>query len=472
MRLGRTLDVLTGWLRGGIERLESRNEREFLPAALEVLETPPSPTGRIVAITIGSVFVIAFVWAIFGQVDELASAPGRILPEGRTKVVQATDGGVVRGIHVADGDRVAEGQVLIELDATATGADLQQLTHDELQARLDVLRLTALRLSGYGGAHRPTAPQDARPEDIAQAHAALRAQADQQQAKLAGIDQQIAEKRAEMEESGAQTAKIAASVPTLQEKARLHSRLRDQGFGTSFAFLDAKQQLSDAQNDLLVWRAKSSQARAATQALQRQRAEAVSGFANSVLTDLSKAQDRLAEMTQGLTKAKQKSSNTQLRAPTSGVVEDLSVHTVGAVVSTGQRLLMVVPDTRHMMVEAKLANRDVGFIHAGQLVALKVETFDFTRYGLLRGKVLAVSRDAVSDGSADETGTTPRPSTESPTYRAQISLDRGDMTVDGSQDPLLPGMAVIAEIRTGRRSILDYLLSPLAKKSHDAMHER
>ena len=471
--------LFTNVLRKGVERFDDKNEREFLPAALEILETPPSPTGRLLAFIIGAFFVIAVLWSFFGKVDVLATAPGRILPAGKIKVVQPLDPGMVKAIYVQEGDHVKAGQVLVELDPTLAVADREKMTHDLMGAELDVARLTALKpMAETGAAPGPlVAPPDATPDEVEQARAALRAQVDQQAAKLAGLDEQIAEKRAEGGEVTASIAKTNAGMPILEEKARLHQRLHDQGFGTSFAYLDAKEAVSDAHRDLDVYAQRGDQAKASAASLQRQRAQAVSEFAAGVLSDLSKALEKQNETSQDLVKAKEKSIETSIRSPIDGVVEEMAVHTIGGVVTPAERLMIVVPDSQQLVVEAQLPNRDVGFVHVGQDAAVKVETFNFTRYGLIRGKVLSISRDAVAssdrrtdDGAPEAPTASPTPA--SPTYTARISLDRSSMTVDGAVRPLQPGMTVTAEVKTGRRTIIDYLLSPLARKTNEALHER
>ena len=463
---------VTDLLRRGVARFDPKDEREFLPAALEVLETPPSPAGRAMAILIGVFFVIALAWAFLGKLDVLATAPGRLLPSGKVKVIQPLDPGVVRAIHVQDGDHVRAGQLLIELDPTEAGADRDRLAQDLAQTQLEVARLNALKpMAETGRAPGPLiAPADAKSDDVEQARGALRAQIDQQAAKIAGLDQQIAEKRAEEQEVAATIAKLNASLPMMEEKERLHRSLREQGYGTSFALLDAQQQLSEARRDLTVEAARQAQAHAAAAALERDKAQAASEFAAGVLADLAKAEEKQNELTQDLVKAQQKSTATQMRAPIDGVVEELAVHTVGGVVTPAERLMILVPDSQQLIVEAQLANRDVGFV--------QVETFNFTRYGLIPGKVIDVSRDAVApadrlaeDAGGAPTGTAP-PQPGSPTYTARIALSRSTMMVDGQERALIPGMAITAEVRTGRRTIIDYLLSPLARKGNEALHER
>jgi hemolysin D len=468
--------------RGPLGRLlpqfDGGHDRDFLPAALEVLETPPSPTARLTAGVIVVFFAAAMGWAVFGRVDVIATAPGRVLPQGKVKVVQPLDAGVVRAIHVQDGDRVRAGQLLIELDPTQPAADRDSLARDLAHAALDVARLTALKpLAEHGGPPGPFAtPDGASTEETAEARAALRAQADGYAARLAAIDQQVAQKGAEAAEAEASLAKVNASIPLLAEKARMRRELQAKGYGTTFALLDAEQALSDARHELEVLARRQEQARAAGAALERQRDEAHSQFASSVLSDLAKAEERRNELSQGLVKAGAKASEAELRAPTDGVVEQLAVHTVGAVVTPAQRLMMLVPDSQALVVEAEIADRDVGFVRPGARVQIKVETFNFTRYGLLPGRVLRVSHNIVAtdtrglgDGGQDPMAQrTARP----PGYVAEIALDAQSLLVDGARRPLRPGMAVTAEIKTGRRSIIDYLLSPLARRTQEALHER
>ncbi len=453
-----------------IARFEKRDEREFLPAALEVLQTPPSPVARLLGGSIIAFFVIATAWACFGKVDILATAPGRLLPRGEVKVIQSLDPGVVTAIHVQNGDRVKAGQVLVELDPTDTTADRDSLEHDLMQAQLDVARLTALKrtaLTGRGPAPF-VAPPGAAPGDIAAARAALASQADTQFARLASIDQQISQKRAEADEVVSQTAKLKAVLPMLEEKQRVHAQLRAKGFGTTLAYLDAEQQLTSTQHDLMGQADRAAQARAARIALERQRDQTVSQFASAVLDELAKAEQRQSEGRQALVKARLKVTNTRLRSPIDGGVEALAVNTVGGVVTPAQRLMTIVPDNRQLVVEAQLENRDVGFVRAGQRAEVKVETFNFTRYGVVPGRVLSVSRDAVVDAPLPDQ----RAPAGSPRYIARIALDAGSLMVDGSREPLQPGMAVTAEIKTGQRTIIDYLLSPIARRTRESLHER
>jgi hemolysin D len=469
-------------IEGIVGSFERKDEREFLPAALEVMETPASPIGRLLAVVIIAFFIAAVIWAFVGSVDILATAQGRIMPAGDVKVIEPLDPGTVRAIHVQDGDHVRRGQLLIELDPTQPMADRDRLSQDLVQASLDVARLTALKRGFTTGDPAFVTPPDAPADRVLEAKAAMRAQAAQQAARIADLTQQIAQKDAEIEEVSAEAEKTRASLGMLEEKDRINRELRARGYGTTLSALDAAQALSEARHDLSIAARKSEEAAAARDALIRQRDGTRSQFEADVLSDLRKAQEQQSEASAELTKARGRLAQTEILAPNDGVVEEMAVHTLHGVVLPGQHLLTIVPDTRNLIIEARLANKDVGFVHAGQAVKIKIETFNFTRYGLIEGRVMDVSRDTVdqdprSGGSArleasrtDDAAMAPK--ANSPTYVARISLSKSDMMVEGLRRPLQPGMSVTAEIRTGRRSIADYLLSPIARKTQESLHER
>jgi hemolysin D len=468
---------LRALLRGTLDRYDRRDEREFLPAALEVIETPPSPTGRALGLLIILLFACALIWSIFGKVDILATAPGRLLPKGDVKVIQSLDIGSVRAIHVQDGDHVRAGEVLIELDPTQAGADKTRAAGDLLQARLDVARLTALRVAATSGlAPLFVPPAGAPPALVEQARAAMVAQADEEAAKLADIGQQINQKAAEQDEVAAEIAKARADIPLLDDKERIHRELTQEGFGTSLSYLDAQQEASAARHEVDVEAGKASEMKAARRALEQQRDTLRSAYLTGLLEELRKAQLQVNELSQDFSKASNRSSQTEMRSPIDGVVDQLAVHTLYGVVTPAQHLMIVVPDNRGLTIEARLSNADVGFVRAGQPVKVKVETYDFARYGLIDGHVIDVSHDVIDqelehpaaiEGQAE--GDAHRPS---PSYVARIALDQSSMMIDGMRQPLLPGMAITAEIKTGRRSILSYLLSPIARRTQESLHER
>jgi hemolysin D len=457
-----------------------RREQElaFLPAALEIVETPPSPIGRAIGATIIAFFVLAVAWACLGTVDIVATAPGKIAPTGRTKVVQPVAIGVVRAIHVHDGQTVKKGDLLIELDPTADRAEEAHSKSDLLAARLDVARLKA----ALGDSTDPLAAFAAPPEASAALLAAQRqlllTQATEQRAKLAGLNREAAQKEAERATAAAEIGKIEALIPLLRQQVDMRKTLFQHETGSKLAYLQTLQQLVEAEQGLVVQKSRYHEADAALSVIAETRAQASAEYRRKLLDDLTKAEAKAAGLAQDLIKAEQRTRLQQLRAPVDGVVQQLAVHTVGGVVTPAQPLLVVVPLASRLEIEAMVSNRDVGFIKPGQEAEIKVATFNFTRYGLLHGRVESVSHDAVEpdrgspgkEQGAGE-GNTPEHAKE-PAYAARISLPQSQMKIDGRLVDLTPGMAVTVEIKTGERRIIRYLLSPLRRYEQDSLRER
>jgi hemolysin D len=458
-------------------------EREFLPAALEIIETPASPLGRLIAFTILAFFCAALAWSWLGKVDIIASAQGRLAPTGKTKMVQPLEAGIVREILVTDGDHVHAGDPLIRLDAAITSADRDRVAHDLMTAKLDVARLLAVSRETEPdkvlGAF--VAPEGAPQHGLATARAFALSQAAEQASKLAGLDRQMDQKRAEAEGDQVAIEKLQSTMPLLEEKESLRTQLLKLEYGNRFAFLDAEQALLEARHDLTALQRKAVEIEAARAVLERQRDQARAEYDHKVLSDLSDAEQKASEQSQDLIKTERKLAETELRAPIDGIVQQLAIHTIGGVVTPAEPLLIIVPEDQKLIVEAMVLNDDVGFVHVGQEAEVKVQTFNFTRYGLMHGRVIDVSPDTVTEeksGASSHNDSGPDKKDESgdkqpaASYVARIVLDGASMMIDGRQEPLRPGMAVTAEIKTGSRRILDYLLSPLRRYAQDAIRER
>jgi len=465
----------------------TRDEREFLPAALEIVDTPPSPVGRAIGLTIIAVAVLAIAWACIGKVDIVATAGGRIVPQGKSKIVQPVDTGIVTAIHVADGDHVKAGDPLIELNSNQVTADRDRFQRDLLQANLNLARLRGLAatLPGTPGEGRAPdlvdPPSDAKPEDLTLTLAAMRAQAANENAKLADLDQQVEAKQAEAAEAAAATEKLQASLPMVADQEKILRAMRDQKVGSKLDWYQVNQQLIEQQHEISVLAHRKDAAAAAQRALREQRAAEAAQYQMSVLADLDKMRAQASELEAELAKAQQRLSQVVLHAPIAGTVQQLAVHTIGGVVTPAEALLTIVPDEGGLVVEAAVRNRDVGFIRAGQTVRVKVEAFNFTLYGLINGEVLDVTRDAVSHSndkkgnSADDQNDGSNVASDDnsgPVYLARIALSQDWMMTENGKVPLAPGMAVTAEIQTGERRLISYLLSPLVRHVSESMHER
>ena len=461
-----------------------RSEKEalaFLPAALEIVETPPSPVGRTIGATIVVLFCLALTWATFGHVDIVASAPGKVVPSGRVKLIQPFETGVVRGIHVRDGQTVKAGDVLIELDPTMSKAEQEHIRSDLLSAQLDIARLRA----ALSDSDRPESafqvPEGADPKLVTMEKQFLLKQTEEYRAKLASLDRQKAQKEAERNTIAATIAKLEADQPIIQQRVDIRKTLVDKELGSRITYLENLQQLTENEKDTAIQKSRLDEANAALAAIIDTRTQAAAEFHSKLFSDLAEAERKAAGLGGDLTKAEQRTKLQRLTAPVDGVVQQLAVHTVGGVVTPAQQLAVIVPSDASLEVEARVSNRDIGFVHIGQTAQVKIDTFNFTRYGLLQGRILSVSQDAITrdvssdqgkDNNADPGSTSSEPKGQELSYAARVSLDRTNIQLEDQLAKLSPGMAVTVEVKTGSRRIISYLLSPLLKYKQEALRER
>jgi hemolysin D len=457
------------------------DELAFLPAALEIVETPPSPIGRAIGATLVLLFCAALAWAWWGTIDIVASATGKIVASGRTKVIQPFETGVVRAVYVQDGQSVKAGDILVELDSTISGAESDRLAQDLLAARLDVNRLRALLSDGDDPAANFVAPEGASPAQIELHRTLLSQQLEEYRAKLANLDNQYAQAEAGRAGAAAQVQKLTLAIPLLKKRVAAFKKLVDNGYGSLLQYLALSQDLVEHQQELEAQKAKRAETDAALAALLEQKRQAEAEFRRTNYADLSQAEQKAASAQEQLVAAQQRQHLQTLTAPVDGTVQQLAVHTVGGVVTPAQQLMAVVPTDSRLEIEAMVSNRDIGFVSAGQPAEIKIDTFDFTRYGLLHGQVLSISQDAIvrdrpqdhsnSAGSGAQNDSS-EPKGQELNYSARISLDRGKMQVDDRIVNLSPGMAVTVEVKTGSRRILSYLLSPLLHYRQETLRER
>ncbi len=455
----------------------SEYELAFLPAAIEIAETPPSPIGRAIAATIIAVFVFAAGWASLGSIDIVAIAPGKIVPSGRTKLIQPFETGVVRAIHVRNGQSVKAGDVLIELDPTMSEAEEGHLRSDLVAAQLEAARLRA----ALAGETDFKAPPDANAMQIAMHRQFLIAQSAQMNGKLSEIDRQQAQKEAERASVEATIGKLRSVVPLAQERVDLRKYLLGKALTSKLTYLTEEQDLVGMQQDLIVQQGKLREADAALATLKETRTRIEAENRASLFDSLAKADEKAAALAQDIIKAERRTKLQLLSAPVDGVVQQLEVHTIGGVVTPAQPLAVLVPADSRLEIDAMVPNGDIGFVHAGQEADIKVDTFPFTRYGLLHGKILDVSSDAIavdkpqdakSNDKANAVAAASEPNGKEFGYAARVSLDHARMHVENGMVDLVPGMAVTVEIKTGSRRIISYLLSPLMKYKQEVWRER
>jgi hemolysin D len=382
---------------------------------------------------------------------------------------------------VHDGQIVQAGDVLIELDPTMNQAELAHLRGDLVAAQLDVARLQAALAGGDDPAADFAPPAEASAAQVATQRRFLVDQVREQRAKLAALDRQRVQKEAERATATKTIEKLQAALPLLQQRADIRKTLYDHETGSKWNYLEILQALTESQKEIEVQQSKYAEADAALAAIIETRAQTAAEYRRTWSAELVEAERKANGLADDVVKATQRTKLQVLTAPVAGTVQQLAVHTVGGVVSPAQSLLVIVPADSRLEIEAMVPNRDIGFVHAGQAAEIKVDTFNFTKYGLLHGEVLNVSQDAITrdkpqdksrEKSLGATNDTSEPQGQEMAYAARISLDRAQMQVEDRLVDLAPGMAVTVEIKTGTRRVISYLFSPLLRFKQEMFRER
>ena len=439
-----------------------RHENEFLPATLALRDTPVHPAPRVAAGVIIGLLLIAVSWACLGKVDVIATAPGKIIPTGDVKTIQSQDTAVVAAIHVKDGQRVKRGDSLIDLDATDSIADAARAQSDLFSTRDEIARAQAM-LDAIDHHHAPKLAENSALGSVAAQDSeqnVLAAEYADYISNLNKMKADIAQSLASLHETDEEIGKLAGTLPIEQRKERDYAELIAKGYVGKHEYYSEQQAVIQMQQDLAAQHAKRVETLAALDSVSRKRDAYVTDVRRTWLEKIHDDGQKAEASSQDLAKANQHRRLMHLTAPVDGTVQQLAVHTVGGVVTPAQTLITLVPDNQALLVEAIVDNQDIGFIREGQRAEIKVETFSFTRYGTLHGTVVQVSNDAKQD---DKLGLI---------FTAQVELPRDSMQIDGRRIRLMPGMAVTAEIKTGRRRIVSYLLSPLIQHTSESLHER
>lgn len=441
-----------------------REELAFLPAALEIEETPPSPIGRALLFTLVGLCVSAVAWASLGHVDIVAVAPGKIVPSDRVKVIQSIGLGTVKVIHVRDGQRVRRGEVLLELDPTLAYADRAQTDEQLRSAELELARhqafLAWLAKDAAGTAVMPAALRKDRSDFAVLQRSMLSQACAEHSAQLAVIEQSLARRESDVEATRRQVEKLERTLPLVAERAASMRKLAEQKLFPQTQYLEVEQQRIETEQDLATERANLESVRHAINELAGQRRTLIAQTERETLVRTEELNRKIAELRQENVKTEQVATQQRLVAPVDGEVQQLSIHTVGGVVRPGDPLMVIVPQEAAVEVEALVLNKDIGFVRDGQPATIKIDSFPFTRYGAIEGEVTSVSDDAMQD---ERLGLV---------YAARVRLAEAQMNIDGKTVRLSPGMAVSAEVKTGRRRIMDFVLSPVTRHVQESGRER
>lgn len=445
-----------------------RPSGDFLPGSLRLLEQVPSPMPRRLLNLLLALLALASLWMVFGRVDIVAVADGKLAPRTSLKIVQPSDAGTVVEILVTEGETVLPGQLLLRLDSGLHEAETRALQGELAQRTLQLRRIEA-ELAGRPLQRLPgeSAEGFARVESQYRANRATYKDALAQES--AGVLRTTQDLRAAM----AAHEKLQRTVPIYQTMAERYATLQSEGFVSELMALERKRDRIEKEQDLVAQTHAVESLRANLAQAERRLAQVDSTYRQQLHAERAQAAGQRGRLEEELAKQLHRADAVDLRAPQSGVVKDLATHTVGTVVSPGTVLLTLVPIGEELQADVLVRHVDAGFVRVGQRARVKLATYPFQKYGLIEGTVVHVGPDA-----SDSTGSR-RDATEQEAipaapggYRVRIDIPTQSLAFDGHALPLVSGMQVAAEIRLGDRTLLEYLLAPVQKAWHEAARER
>lgn len=430
----------------------------FAMAAAGLGRRKPARAARLGAAILSTKALLILVYALLARVDVVATVEGRVIPSGRSKVIQPAEAGTVSRIRVRDGQSVKAGEIVVELVATAMAADRERARHELWNAQAEAARLHAL----LAGRRHMTIPEGVPIEVVAMQRAILESADAEQRARIASLDAEASRKAAERDGAADTVAHLTTSMRLVEQKYSMRREMADSGHLAEAAVLDTRLEMLAMRKEIAIQRHRVSEAAAALHAMRQQRRQVSADYIARYASALADAGRRQTAAGLDLAKLEQRLAAQTLRAPIDGVVQQLAVATVGGVVTPAQAIAIVVPADAALEIEAQVLNRDIGYISAGQRLVAKVETYDFTRFGVVEGVVQWIGADALEDARRGLV------------YPVRILLDQGvtPRRVDGRVGRLRAGMNVTADIHVGERRLISYFFSPLLRYSSEALRER
>jgi hemolysin D len=444
--------------------------REFAPALLRIQSAPPAPFAGAVLMAVMAMLAALLLWSAVGKLDIVAVTDGKLVPSGYLKIVQPSEQGVVKEILVEEGQRVRQGQVLVRMDAVLATADASTLGNEFHSKRLALRRIDA-QLAG-----RPIERQDDDPPGLfAPALAQHAANVAAWQNALGQERASLSKARHDLESAREIHGKLLGILPHYKEQEAAFERLARGGYAGKLMATDKARERIEKEQDLRSQQYVMQANAASIEQSEKRILQLTADYRRQLQAERTDAAVQLEKTRQELAKVAHRQQLLELKAPQAGLIKDLATHTPGTVVSPGTILMTLVPQGETLRAEVWVSNQDIGFVSAGQPVKVKLAAFPFQKYGMVDARVAQVSGDATEAPSANTRSDAlfGRDRPMGPlAFRAILELNTQHLAAGGTKLALSPGMQVIAEIKLGERTLLEYLLSPVQKVVHEAARER
>jgi hemolysin D len=434
-------------------RKQDKLINEFLPAALEVEATPPPKFARAILWSLLAFIVIGITWTCFGKVDIVAVAQGKLVPSGKVKTIQPLEAGIVKQIHVTEGQSVEAGELLLSLDSTINQAEINKLQQEKHAFEQDIAR--SKTLLKYAKANK-----NQRQTYISADNIMLLSSIKEFDSKVEEITLTLKSLEAEKRTTLVNVNRYQKTLPLVASRTKSLEQLNSESLVSNDQYMQLQQEYIEQQEALAYEQARVEEILTKIDATKQQQISFIAQYTLQKNTELNQYSRQLDAITQDLNKALTTGEQQHLYAPVSGVIENLMVTTIGGVVTPAQELMQLVPKERTLVVEAGLANRDIGFVTHGQSAEVKLEAFPFMKYGVIHGEITNVSADAIEH---EQLGLV---------FPIKASLLKEHIIVNGNSVDLQPGMQATVEVKTGQRRIIEFLLAPILRGLDEGIRER
>ncbi|MFC4235520.1 HlyD family type I secretion periplasmic adaptor subunit [Thalassospira xianhensis] len=441
-----------------IERFrQSRRMARYLSHAVLLEEGGISVFVRSAMVMLSVGFIALIAWAATTQIKETATTFGQVMPTGAVNKIQHLEGGIISEIMVRDGDLVEKDQVLMRLKPEASQAELSQA-----ETKLASLRLEAERYRALAESREPdfTLLIDRYPELAKNQQEIYRIKTDLDSSQREILEVQIKERNAELAQLQQQEATLRRSVDLLNQEVTMRRSLYEQGLNSKVLFLNIQRELNEAQGNLSGVVAEMARARETIAEANLRQNELEHSQREEALSELGRLGGEIAQADEALRKLKDRVARLEIRAPSKGYIKGLQFTTIGGVIAPAQVVMELVPTDEALVAETRISTEDIGHVHLGQPVTVKVSAFDYIRYGSISGELVSISASTF----VDEEGR--------PYYKGRVALDSDHVGEGAQAQPIIPGMTVQADIQTGERTLLQYLLKPVYVSLDQAFSER
>jgi adhesin transport system membrane fusion protein len=419
----------------------------------------PLPTWVPLARGVMGAFALFLLWAAFARLDEVSTASGDVVPEGKVKVIQHLEGGVVREISVSDGMVVKEGAPLMQLELSASS-----MNREELQVRLDGLALQRARLqaelAGKDSIAFPAGEAARQPILLESEKRIFDSRRGALRATIAVMSDQLRQKTGEVHELDARQRAVVANLRLVRERMAMSTELIKSGLTSRMDHVALQGQVEEQEGTLETLRASIPRAQAAQAEAKSRIEEEQARFVRQAQGELGETELNIARTRELLSQASDQQRRTQITSPIDGIVKNLRANTIGGVVRAGDPIMEIVPLHERLQIDTRLNPADRGYVQVGQKATVKLSAYDYTTYGGLEGTVILVAPD-----------TTLGPDNQ-PFYRVLVQTEKAYLGDHGSERPITAGMQATVDIHTGNRTVMEYLIKPVLKLRHEAFRER